>query len=1740
MKNRNTRDAVADLYDTHPTSAGTILTKLKENWNAGIINTKIGSNTLVHIRPHSSIKSDSKQMAAEFSLDPEIEFQTVFDLTANAYLQLKLLQNDQSIVLLGDSNSGKSYSFDRIVTHLMDLARVGGKKTRTATLTAKAVNMLSIFTSAYSSNGSASTTCIRYNEYQFSATGKFVGTKTINYLHDIHLLTSKPASSRNFDIFYLLKGMPSADRDRLSLNTDFQYLDSHDFKMEMSDDASKYKQLINDFKILGLGEDVQTGIFQILAAILHLGNIDIGRGNYESTLLRRKHEPKSVVKNKNVLGIAAKLLGLDPSTLETTLTSKTVTLKTDRVSKLLNIEDAKKQRDNLARNLYSNLVSWMTNFVNEKVCKNDGEYNNYIAVLDVPGMVSFDNPDEQNEKSRLQRFLYNYTNEKLTELLYSTSISAANDFLSSQKIPQYKFIVESNSTIMDFYCQLETGSLRLLNQQTCRGIGVENDFAYCQYLQKIHGDSPIFLPKRDHQFAISHSGALYNYDVVDWNCENLEAIQSEFVTLIRGSPEEPGTTNVFLRTLFSDKIIETLVHDLDPYTVIAAQTKTISRSPASSTINTSVRSMTIKRGKVEVENTTTFQHINPNKSMSYSRSWDDKMVQRQINAGYLPSIANHPASPYSANPSHSLVVKRFSNVLTHLNISLEDPAIACSLLILKKGWGKQDALNGTDHILLSNKAFRQLYRLFSDNNATKIPKLDSKRDSMVSSSKRNSLNETQVSWEQETVMHLADVAQDTQKAAKFTKQNDIQAKPMTLKRKIWLAMTNVLTFYIPGFLLEKLGKMKRQDRRTAWREKLALMIIFVVLNLIVLFVIAALGPIICPTGRQLSPGQLQSQIDFGKGVVYMYGQYYHINSIASDHVKQVYTQGNEAFWTNDVLGRDVSALFPKENYWDTYCPGFSKPVSFQLHYGNLPFGWEAHVQHDYLPQLQSSVAGTVVWGSQTISDYLSGTENAKLLIAYGKVFDITPFYVFPNQTLYNFMGPTIGQIFDRKETTTGSDLTFIMEKLKKVDAQLYAQTMQCLNGMFYVGAIDHRNDLQCLIPNYILFGFSCIMVFIIGIKFLAALRIGVTYNPEAQSRFLLCLIPCYTEDEDSLKRTINSVATADYDDKHRMLFIVCDGMIIGGGNDRPTPRIVLDILGVDAEMDSEPYAYQSLGSGYQQLNYAKVFSGLYDIEGKLVPYIVVIKTGKPSETSRAGNRGKRDSQLILMQFLSRLFYQELFNPLEFHLYHTFKNIMGVDPNMYEYMLMVDADTSIERSSLNRLVGHMVQNRKVIGVAGDTKIENEKDNWVTMIQIYEYFISQHMTKAFESMFGSVTCLPGCFSLYRIKYEKKPYLIHKKLLSEYSLNQLDTLHLKNLLYLGEDRFLTTLLLKHFPSNSTGYRSDATCKTIAPDTFTVLKSQRRRWINSTIHNLVELLYQENLCNACCFSMRIIVFLDLLVTFAMPSSIVYIVYLIYYNIANPDALLPLVSIIMIAAVFGIQIVLFVLNAEVEKFGWMLVYLVAMPVFGIYLPFYSIWNMDDFSWGNTRVVYEEGKKVEKQLDETAFDPDTIPLTTWDGMESKKPPVAKPQMAYHRAVSPSTTIVPNSIGENAVVLQTSAIRYRDNSQSSLTFIGSSTSKDAPRMEKRSSMSSTSSLKLMDDRSNYSDVSSTHISALQETDIRSSVLKKHVDQFLTNNDINTATKGEIRRYVEEQLKISLNEKQKRKLFKIVAKEMERLG
>lgn len=606
----------------------------------------------------------------------------------------------------------------------------------------------------------------------------------------------------------------------------------------------------------------------------------------------------------------------------------------------------------------------------------------------------------------------------------------------------------------------------------------------------------------------------------------------------------------------------------------------------------------------------------------------------------------------------------------------------------------------------------------------------------------------------------------------------------------------------------------------------------------------------------------------------------------------------------------------------------------------------------------------------------------------GRVYDLTgyiaggrapkfPYYVDGSTTQVNsnFMDDTVVELFRQASGTDASKYWDVISLSPNVKQRMKT----CLDNLFYVGDVDTRNSTQCMFAKYLLLAISIFLVAVICFKFLAALQFGKKNVPENLDKFVICQVPAYTEDEDSLRRAIDSAARMKYDDKRKLLVVICDGMITGQGNDRPTPRIVLDILGVSDTVDPEALSFESLGEGMKQHNMGKVYSGLYEVQGHIVPFMVVVKVGKPSETNQPGNRGKRDSQMILMRFLNRIHYNLPMTPLELEMHHQIRNIIGVNPTFYEYCLQIDADTVVAPDSATRMIAQFMQDVRLIGVCGETALTNAKASMVTMIQVYEYYISHNLTKAFESLFGSVTCLPGCFSMYRIRAAEtgKPLFVSKEVVEGYAENRVDTLHVKNLLSLGEDRYLTTLLLKHHPKYKTKFLFRAHAWTIAPDSWSIFLSQRRRWINSTVHNLVELMPLQQLCGFCCFSMRFIVFLDLLSTIVQPVLMGYIIYLIYL-VVTQSSVIPITAFILLGAIYGLQAIIFIVRRKWEMVGWMIVYVIATPIFSFALPLYSFWHMDDFSWGNTRVV--TGEKGQKLIvsDEGRFDPASIPKKRWE------------------------------------------------------------------------------------------------------------------------------------------------------------------
>ncbi|PHH85241.1 hypothetical protein CDD83_711 [Cordyceps sp. RAO-2017] len=838
----------------------------------------------------------------------------------------------------------------------------------------------------------------------------------------------------------------------------------------------------------------------------------------------------------------------------------------------------------------------------------------------------------------------------------------------------------------------------------------------------------------------------------------------------------------------------------------------------------------------------------------------------------------------------------------------------------------------------------------------------------------------------------------------LAKNKHIQTKPVTFGRRVWVWIVWALTFWIPSPLLRFIGRMRRPDVRMAWREKLVLCFVIFLINAIIIFWIIGFGRLLCPNfdkaWSEREVGLHKGEDDFW---VSIHGKVYDI----SKFWRRQHSDTDIKTTSDNMMplaGLDMDGYFPVP--LSSACQGLGLKETTRLLANNTPeFPNAIHTSGFFQPNPTSALHRSDWYWTNfepTIKQYYhgdlvhsqsfvesAGKDTQRMWARYDdKIYDLTDYFHtldLANTDANKFLHVKVSDLWKNNPGQNIKDSLDGVIRDSNSDSTEHAKIMNswlCIQRAFYKGMTDFRETPRCTVNNWILLAFTIIVCAVVLIKFVSALRFSSKRRPSPQDKFVICQVPAYTEGEDSLRKALDSLTALQYDNKRKLICVICDGVIVGQGNDRPTPKIVLDILGVDPKVDPPALPFKSVGPGSEQLNYGKVYSGLYEYEGNVVPYLVVVKVGKESEQTRPkpGNRGKRDSQILLMSFLNRVHHRAPMSPLELEMFHQVNNIIGVDPELYEYLLMVDADTSVSEDSLNRLVSACAHNAKIAGICGETSLENDEKSWTTMIQVYEYFISHHLAKAFESLFGSVTCLPGCFSMYRLRTadKGKPLIISDAVIKDYSICDVDTLHQKNLLSLGEDRYLTTLMTKYFPYMAYKFVPDAQCKTAAPESWSVLVSQRRRWINSTIHNLVELMRLEEMCGFCCFSMRFVVFIDLFGTIILPATCVYLVYLIYL-VASKTGQFPLISIVMLAAVYGLQALVFILKRQWQHIGWMIIYIIAFPIYSFILPVYSFWNQDNFTWGNTRVVIgEKGSKQVVAVDDEGFDPRSIPLQRWD------------------------------------------------------------------------------------------------------------------------------------------------------------------
>ncbi|ESO85384.1 hypothetical protein LOTGIDRAFT_154879 [Lottia gigantea] len=350
-----------------------------------------------------------------------------------------------------------------------------------------------------------------------------------------------------------------------------------------------------------------------------------------------------------------------------------------------------------------------------------------------------------------------------------------------------------------------------------------------------------------------------------------------------------------------------------------------------------------------------------------------------------------------------------------------------------------------------------------------------------------------------------------------------------------------------------------------------------------------------------------------------------------------------------------------------------------------------------------------------------------------------------------------------------------------------------------------------------------------------------------------------------------------------------------------------------------------------------------------------------------------------------------------------------------FILALDGDTDFSPVSVQILLDRMKKNDKAAAACG--RIHPIGSGPIVWFQKFEYAVGHWLQKATEHVFGCVLCSPGCFSLFRASA-----LMDQNVMRKYTILPSDPGH-----YLqydqGEDRWLCTLLLQQ------GYRVDyaaaADAVTYAPEGFNEFFNQRRRWMPSTMANIMDLLgdYKNTIRNNNNISMIYIIYQGALMlsTVLGPATVLMMISGAFKDIFELDILLAYALSLIPAAAFVViclvcksktqlivavflstyyafvmvvvlagtlknavtespwhpsvifllaLVIIFIITGLLHVYEfyclpWGALYFLCIPSGYLLLVIFSLCNLDNISWG-TREVAKRKTKAEQEAEKAA------------------------------------------------------------------------------------------------------------------------------------------------------------------------------
>ncbi|XP_070938692.1 unconventional myosin-XVIIIa isoform X14 [Macaca nemestrina] len=541
-------DRLEDLASLVYLNESSVLHTLRQRYGASLLHTYAGPSLLV-LGPRGAPAVYSEKVMHMFKgCRREDMAPHIYAVAQTAYRAMLMSRQDQSIILLGSSGSGKTTSCQHLVQYLATIAGISGNKVFSVEKWQALYTLLEAFGNSPTIMNGNATRFSQILSLDFDQAGQVASASIQTMLLEKLRVARRPASEATFNIFYYLLACGDGTlRTELHLN---HLAENNVFGIvplakpeEKQKAAQQFSKLQAAMKVLGISPDEQKACWLILAAIYHLGAAGATK---EAAEAGRKQFARHEWAQK-----AAYLLGCSLEELSSaifkhqhkggTLQRSTSFRQGPEESGLGDGTGPKLSAleclEGMAAGLYSELFTLLVSLVN-RALKSSQHSLCSMMIVDTPG---FQNP-EQGGSARgasFEELCHNYTQDRLQRLFHERTfvqelerykeenIELAFDDLESPTDDSVAAVDQAShqSLVRSLARTDEARGLLWLLEEEALVPGASEDtllerlFSYYgpQEGDK-KGQSPLLRSSKPHHFLLGHSHGTnwVEYNVTGW------------------------------------------------------------------------------------------------------------------------------------------------------------------------------------------------------------------------------------------------------------------------------------------------------------------------------------------------------------------------------------------------------------------------------------------------------------------------------------------------------------------------------------------------------------------------------------------------------------------------------------------------------------------------------------------------------------------------------------------------------------------------------------------------------------------------------------------------------------------------------------------------------------------------------------------------------------------------------------------------------------------------------------------------------------------------------------------------------------------------------------------------------------------------------------------------------------------------------------------------------------------------